>query len=321
MNAFTTKPRIWIAGHRGMVGSAILRRLSVEDADVVTVGHEMLDLREQAAVRSWVAKSRPDVIVIAAAKVGGILANNSYPVDFLLDNLLIETNVIHAAHQADVQQLIFLGSSCIYPKFASQPIKESALLTGPLEPTNEWYAISKIAGLKLCQAYRRQFSRRYISVMPCNLYGPNDNFDPANSHVLPALIRKFHEAKEAGHPQVVIWGSGAPLREFLHVDDLADAIVFLMDRYDSDEPINCGAGFDVTIRELAERIARIVGFSGELVFDTSKPDGTPRKLMNSARLAALGWKPKIALDDGIASVYKWFLQNQRPMLVHPRADR
>ena len=240
--------RIWVAGHRGMVGSALLRRLAQEDAEVLTVDRDELDLREQDAVRRWVARMRPDVILLAAAKVGGILANDSFPVDFLYDNLVIATNIVHAAHVAGVDRLVFLGSSCIYPKFAPQPIKEEALLTGPLEPTNEWYAIAKIAGIKLCQAYRKQFGRRYISVMPCNLYGQNDNFDLATSHVLPALIRKFHEAKETGKQEVVIWGTGTPLREFLYVDDLADAVVFLMDHYDGDEPINCGAGADVTIR-------------------------------------------------------------------------
>ncbi|WP_036259745.1 GDP-L-fucose synthase [Methylocapsa aurea] len=309
------KRRIWVAGHRGMVGSAILRRLAREGAEVLTAGREELDLREQDAVRRWVARERPDVIILAAAKVGGILANDTYPADFLVENLVIETNVIQAAHQADVERLVFLGSSCIYPKFAPQPIKEEALLTGPLEPTNEWYAIAKIAGIKMCQAYRRQYGRRYISVMPCNLYGQNDNFDLSTSHVLPALIRKFHEAKEAGKSEVVVWGTGTPLREFLYVDDLADAVVFLMDRYDGDEPINCGAGSDVTIRHLAETIGRVVGFEGSLVFDAGKPDGTPRKLMDSGRLAALGWQPKTKLEDGIAEVYRWFLQEKKPTLA------
>ncbi len=307
---FTGKRRIWVAGHRGMVGSAILRRLAGENVEILTVGRKELDLRDQSAVRAWVAREKPDVIILAAAKVGGILANDSYPADFLVDNLVIETNVIEAAHRADVDRLVFLGSSCIYPKFAPQPIKEDALLTGSLEPTNEWYAIAKIAGLKMCQAYRRQHGRRYISVMPSNLYGQNDNFDLLTSHVLPALMRKFHEAKEAGRNEVVVWGTGAPLREFLYVDDLADAVVFLMDHYDGDKPINCGAGSDVTIRELAETIGRVVGFSGELVFDASKPDGTPRKLMHSGRLASLGWRPKTTLEAGVAEVYRWFLQEK-----------
>ncbi len=309
--------RIWVAGHRGMVGSAVLRRLAQEDAEVLTVGRDELDLREQAAVQRWVARMRPDVILLAAAKVGGILANSSFPADFLYDNLVIATNIVHAAHLAGVDRLVFLGSSCIYPKFASQPIREDALLTGPLEPTNEWYAIAKIAGIKLCQAYRKQFGRRYISVMPCNLYEQNDNFDLATSHVLPALIRKFHEAKEAGKNEVVIWGSGTPLREFLYVDDLADAVVFLMDHYDGDEPMNCGTGTDVTIRELAEIVGRVVGFKGALVFDPSKPDGTPRKLMDSSRLKALGWRPKTSLESGIAEVYRWFV-GTRSELMTPR---
>lgn len=304
------KRRIWVAGHRGMVGSAIMRRLAGEDAEILTVDRRDVDLREQDAVRQWVARAKPDVIILAAAKVGGILANDSYPADFLFDNLVIETNVIQAAHLAGVEQLVFLGSSCIYPKFAPQPIKEDALLTGPLEPTNEWYAVAKIAGIKLCQAYRRQYGRRYISIMPCNLYGLNDNFDLSTSHVLPALIRKFHAAKAAGKTEVVVWGTGTPMREFLYVDDLADAVVFLMDRYDGSEPINCGAGSDVSIRQLAETVGRVAGFEGKLVFDTSKPDGTPRKLMDSSRLAALGWRPKTGLEEGIREVYRWFAQTQ-----------
>jgi GDP-L-fucose synthase len=293
-----------------MVGSAIMRRLVGEDAEILTVDRRDVDLREQDAVRQWVARAKPDVIILAAAKVGGILANDSYPADFLFDNLVIETNVIQAAHLANVEQLVFLGSSCIYPKFAPQPIKEDALLTGPLEPTNEWYAVAKIAGIKLCQAYRRQYGRRYISIMPCNLYGLNDNFDLSTSHVLPALIRKFHAAKATGKTEVVVWGTGTPMREFLYVDDLADAVVFLMDRYDGSEPINCGAGSDVSIRQLAETVGRVTGFEGKLVFDTSKPDGTPRKLMDSSRLAALGWRPKIGLEEGIREVYRWFAQTQ-----------
>jgi GDP-L-fucose synthase len=304
------KRRIWVAGHRGMVGSAIVRRLDPKNAEVLTICRGELDLRDQSAVRAWVAQQKPDVIILAAAKVGGILANDSYPADFLVDNLVIETNVIEAAHRANVDRLVFLGSSCIYPKFAPQPIKENSLLTGPLEPTNEWYAVAKIAGIKMCQAYRRQHGRRYISVMPSNLYGINDNFDLATSHVLPALIRKFHEAKQAGRREAVVWGTGAPLREFLYVDDLADAVLFLLDHYDADEPINCGAGYDLTIRELAETIGRVVGFSGQLVFDATKPDGTPRKLMDSGRLATLGWLPKTTLDDGIAEVYRWFLHEK-----------
>ena len=302
-----TRPRLFLAGHKGMVGSALLRRLSTENFEIVTADRKALDLREQTEVRNFLRREKPDVIILAAARVGGILANDSYPADFLSDNLAIEMNVIDGAHRAGVERLVFLGSSCIYPKFAAQPIREDALLTGALEPTNEWYAIAKIAGIKLCQAYRRQYGRRYISVMPSNLYGPNDNFDLATAHVLPALIRKFHEAKQAGRSEVVVWGSGTPRREFLHVDDLADAIAFLLDRYDADAPLNCGAGFDVSIRELAEKIGSIVGFESRLVFDPAKPDGTPRKLMDSSRMAALGWKPGIGLDEGIAETYRWFL--------------
>jgi GDP-L-fucose synthase len=305
-----SKRRIWVAGHRGMVGSAILRRLAKEDLEVLTVDRLNVDLREQHAVRQWVAFAKPDVVILAAAKVGGILANDSYPADFLFDNLAIETNVIQAAHLANVERLVFLGSSCIYPKFAAQPIKEDALLTGPLEPTNEWYAIAKIAGIKMCQAYRRQYGRRYIAVMPSNLYGLNDNFDLSTSHVLPALVRKFHAAKTAGDPEVVVWGTGTPLREFLYVDDLADAVVFLMDRYDRGEPINCGTGSEVSIRQLAEMIGRVAGFEGKLVFDIEKPDGTPRKLMDSSRLIALGWRPKTSLEEGVNEVYRWFARTQ-----------
>jgi GDP-L-fucose synthase len=305
------KRRIWVAGHRGMVGSALMRRLAKEDVEILTVDRRDVDLREQDAVRTWVARAKPDSIILAAATVGGILANDSRPADYLFDNLAIETNVIHAAHLAGVERLVFLGSSCIYPKFAPQPIKEDSLLTGPLEPTNEWYAIAKIAGIKMCQAYRRQYGRHYISVMPCNLYGQNDNFDLSTSHVLPALIRKFHAAKSAGKAEIIVWGTGTPLREFLYVDDLADAVVFLMDRYDGSEPINCGAGSDVSIRQLAETIGRVIGFEGTLVFDRSKPDGTPRKLMDSSRLAALGWQPKTSLETGIAEVYRWFVHSKQ----------
>jgi GDP-L-fucose synthase len=298
-----------------MVGSAIVRRLGHEPVEILSVGRDVLDLRDQFAVRAFVEHMRPNAVILAAAKVGGILANDSYPVDFLHDNLVIQTNVIHAAHQAGVEHLVFLASSCIYPKFAAQPIAEEALLSGPLEPTNEWYAIAKIAGIKLCQAYQKQYGRKYISVMPCNLYGPNDNFDLQTSHVFPALIRKFHTAKVSGAKEVTIWGTGAPLREFLHVDDLADAVVFLMHRYDAAEPINCGAGFDITVKDLAERIARVAGFEGNLVFDTTKPDGTPRKLMDSRRIAALGWKPRIGLDEGIAQTYRWFAENKHALTL------
>jgi GDP-L-fucose synthase len=307
--------RIFVAGHRGMVGAALMRRLARENVEIVTATRAEVDLRDANAVRAFLEREKPDAIVLAAAKVGGILANDTYPAEFLRDNLVIEANVVHEAHRADINRLVFLGSSCIYPKFAPQPISEDALLTGPLEPTNEWYAIAKIAGIKLCQAYRRQYGRHYISVMPCNLYGPFDNFDLQKSHVLPALMRKFHEAKLAGRDEVVVWGTGTPLREFLHVDDLADGTIFLLNTYDGAEPVNCGAGFDLSIRELAEKIGRIVGFEGRLVFDTSKPDGTPRKLIDSSRINGLGWTPRIGLDEGIASTYQWFLKTHASELA------
>lgn len=303
--------RIWVAGHKGMVGSALVRQLEKTDDQVLTVDRNAVDLRDQSAVQSWLTANRPDIIIFAAAKVGGIYANDKYPADFIYDNLAIELNVIHGAHLAGVDRLVFLGSSCIYPKFAPQPIREDSLLTGALEPTNEWYAIAKIAGIKLCQAYRKQYGRRYISVMPCNLYGPNDNFDLQTSHVLPALIRKFHEAKISQAKEVVVWGTGSPLREFLHVDDLARGVIHCMNVYDEYEHINCGAGTEVTIKDLAETVKDVVGFSGSLVFDTSKPDGTPRKLMDSSRLHALGWKPTISLTDGIRSSYEWFMRNHK----------
>ncbi len=304
------RQRIWVAGHGGMVGSAIVRQLEARGDEVLRVDRSVVDLRNQIAVEVWLKQMRPDAIIFAAAKVGGIYANDAFPADFIYDNLAIETNVIHSAHMANVDRLVFLGSSCIYPKFAAQPIKEESLLTGALEPTNEWYAIAKIAGIKLCQAYRKQYGRRYISVMPCNLYGPNDNYDLQNSHVLPALIRKFHEAKVAGDPEVVVWGTGTPLREFLHVDDLAKGVVFCLDRYDEYEHVNCGAGSEISIRGLAEIVQRVVGFEGRLVFDTTKPDGTPRKLMDSSRIRAMGWKPEIPLEEGIADAYRWFLAHK-----------
>lgn len=301
--------RIWVAGHKGMVGSAVVRQLANSSDQVLTVDRKTVDLRDQRAVEAWLKAERPDIIVFAAAKVGGIYANDTFPADFIYDNLAIELNIINGAHLAGVDRLVFLGSSCIYPKFAPQPIREDSLLTGALEPTNEWYAIAKIAGIKLCQAYRKQYGRHYISVMPCNLYGPNDNFDLKTSHVLPALIRKFHEAKMAGAKEVVVWGTGSPLREFLHVDDLARGVIHCMNEYDGYEHINCGAGSEVTIRELAGIVKSVVGFEGELVFDTTKPDGTPRKLMDSSRLHALGWSPQISLPDGIKSSYEWYLAN------------
>jgi GDP-L-fucose synthase len=302
--------RIWVAGHKGMVGSAITRCLTRRGDEVLKADRETLDLRSQTGVEIWLQQNRPEAIIFAAAKVGGIYANDTFPADFIYDNLAIEANVIHSAHLAGVERLVFLGSSCIYPKFAPQPIKEEALLTGPLEPTNEWYAIAKIAGIKLCQAYRKQYGRHYVSVMPCNLYGPGDNFDPLTSHVLPALIRRFQEAKKAELAEVVVWGTGKPLREFLHVDDLARAVVFCLDRYDEYEHINCGASSEISIRELAELVARVVGYAGKIVFDSTKPDGTPRKLMDSSRIAALGWKPEIPLEDGVAGTYRWYLEHK-----------
>jgi GDP-L-fucose synthase len=302
--------RIYVAGHIGLVGSAICRRLRQEGFDnLVLRDLQDLDLRDQAATRRFFAEAQPEYVFLAAAKVGGILANATYPADFIYDNLAIEANVIDAAARAGVRKLLFLGSSCIYPRLAPQPIREESLLTGPLEPTNEWYAIAKIAGIKLAQAYRAQYGLNAISLMPTNLYGPGDNFDLRSSHVLPALIRKTHEALRAGASEITVWGSGTPRREFLHVSDLADAAVFLMREYDSGEIINVGTGIDVTIRELAEMIVRAAGYTGNLVFDSSKPDGTPRKLLNVSRLTALGWKPKVALAGGIAETWRWYLEN------------
>ncbi|WP_281422953.1 GDP-L-fucose synthase [Sphingomonas colocasiae] len=302
--------RVWVAGHRGMVGSAVVYRLGREGCDILTAGRDMLDLVDQRSVREWIARERPDAIVLAAARVGGILANDTYPVDFLYDNLMIEANIIEAAHRADVNRLLFLGSSCIYPKFAPQPIPEDALLTGPLEPTNEWYAIAKIAGIKLAQAYRRQYGRDYISAMPTNLYGPGDNFDLQSSHVLPALIRKAHEAKLTGTSEIGIWGTGTPRREFLHVDDCADACTFLLKNYSNAEHVNVGSGEDVTILELARLVCDAIGFTGGIATDPGKPDGTPRKLMSADKLRGLGWTPSIGLREGIAATYDWFLANR-----------
>ncbi|MDT7934757.1 MAG: GDP-L-fucose synthase [Sphingomonadaceae bacterium] len=299
--------RVWVAGHRGMVGAAIVRRLERERCELLTASRGELDLRDQAATRAWVEANRPQVAVIAAAKVGGILANDRLPADFLYDNLMIEANAIEAAHRLGVEKLLFLGSSCIYPKHAPQPIPEDALLTGPLEPTNEWYAVAKIAGIKLAQAYRRQHERDFISAMPTNLYGPGDNYSLTGSHVIPALIRKAHEAKLAGAEAMVVWGSGTPRREFLHVDDLADACVHLLQTYSDASHVNVGSGDDVTIAELAQLIAGVVGFQGRLEFDRSKPDGTPRKLMDSSRLAAMGWSPRIGLSEGLADAYRCYL--------------
>jgi len=297
--------KVYIAGHRGMVGSAICRRLQKEGfTDIVTRTSSDLDLRNQAAVRDFFAKERPDHVFLAAAKVGGIMANNTYRAEFLYDNLLIESNIIDAAYRNGVKKLLFLGSSCIYPKMAPQPLKEEYLLTGPLEETNEPYAIAKITGIKLCDAYRAQYGCNFISVMPTNLYGPNDNYDLTTSHVLPALIRKFHEAKQTGAPAVTIWGSGKPRREFLHADDLADACYFLMQRYDEPGLVNIGTGEDLEIGELALLIKKIVGYPGKIGHDTSKPDGTPRKLMDVSKLNRLGWKAGIPLEDGLRRVYE-----------------
>lgn len=299
--------RVWVAGHRGMVGGAVVRRLETEDCEVLTAGRDVVDLTSQAEVGDWMAEARPDAIVMAAAKVGGILANDTHPVDFLLQNLQIETNIVEAAHANDVERFLFLGSSCIYPKMAPQPMAEDSLLTGPLEPTNEWYAIAKIAGIKLMQAYRKQHGRDWISAMPTNLYGPGDNYDLESSHVLPALLRKFHEAKQSGADTVEVWGSGKPLREFLHCDDLADALVFLLKEYSGYDHVNVGSGVEVSIRELAETIARVVGYEAELVFDATKPDGTPRKLMDSTRLHEMGWNNVRSLEEGVKDAYQHFL--------------
>lgn len=299
--------RIYVAGHGGMVGSAIVRQLAAMDCEVLT-SDRSTDLRDQAAVRSWFADNRPEAVVVAAAKVGGILANDTFPAEFLYDNLMIEANIIEAAHRNQAEKLLFLGSSCIYPRLAPQPITEDALLTGPLEPTNEWYAIAKIAGVKLCQAYRRQYGCDFISAMPTNLYGQGDNFDLASSHVLPALMRKAHEAKLSRASSIEIWGTGTPRREFLHVDDLAAACVFLLENYSGEQHVNIGSGQDLPIIELAQIVCEIVGFEGSITTDISKPDGTPRKLMSGQKLASMGWTPKISLRQGIADTYCAFLQ-------------
>jgi len=314
------KQRIFVAGHRGMVGSAIVRQLEQKaDVEILTATRSELNLLDQTAVQSWFQQHAVDQVYLAAAKVGGIHANNEYPAEFIYENLMIEANIIHAAHQSGVQKLLFLGSSCIYPKNAEQPMREEALLTGTLEPTNEPYAIAKIAGIKLCESYNRQYGRDYRSVMPTNLYGPNDNFHPENSHVIPALIRRFHEAKEAGAKQVDAWGTGTPMREFLHVDDMAAASLHVMQLDDvtyqaNTQPmlshINVGTGIDCTIKELTETVASVVGFRGEIVWDTSKPDGTPRKLMDVSRLNALGWQASIKLEDGLLDAYQWFIEHQ-----------
>lgn len=296
--------RVWVAGHRGMVGSAIVRRLEQEDCEILTVGRDNVDLANQAQTSEWIMENRPQAVFLAAAKVGGILANDTRPAEFLYENLMIESNIIDASYRAGVEKLLFLGSSCIYPKFAEQPIKEEALLTGALEPTNEWYAIAKIAGIKLTQAYRKQYGCDFISAMPTNLYGSGDNFNLNSSHVLPALLRKAHEAKMRGEKEITIWGTGTPRREFLHADDCADALVFLMKNYSHDSHVNVGSGEDISILELAELICKIVGFEGEIKHDLSKPDGTPRKLMSAQKLNALGWKTSSTLFQGIESFYQ-----------------
>ncbi|WP_098899797.1 GDP-L-fucose synthase family protein [Streptomyces sp. st77] len=304
--------RIFVAGHRGLVGSAVARRLADDGHEVLTCGRDLLDLRDAARTETYLKEVRPDAVVLAAAKVGGIMANSTYPVQFLEDNLRIQLSVIAGAHAAGTERLLFLGSSCIYPRLAPQPIREESLLTGELEPTNEAYALAKIAGIVQTQSYRRQYGASYISAMPTNLYGPGDNFDLETSHVLPALIRRFHEARRDGAPEVTLWGSGSPRREFLHVDDLAAACVSLLEAYDGDEPVNIGCGEDLTIRELAENVRDVTGYEGRIAWDTSKPDGTPRKLLDVTRLNALGFTPKIPLRDGIARTYAWWLGQLPP---------
>lgn len=301
--------RIWVAGHRGMVGSAVVRRLSACDVELLTLDRADLDLRDSSSVHAWVASNRPEIIVLAAARVGGIRANDTYPVDFLFDNLAIQQAVIGAAARYGVAKLMVLGSSCIYPRQAAQPIAPSDLLTGPFEPTNQWYAVAKIAGIKLAEAFRRQHGLDFISVIPTSLYGPGDNFDLQGGHVIPALIRKAHEAKRNNATEITVWGTGEPLREFLHVDDLADALVMLLERYSAPDPINVGSGEEISIRELAEAACRTVGFEGDIRFDTSRPDGMPRKLIDSSVLATLGWRRRIDLKTGLDDLYRWFLAN------------
>ncbi|MCB1531265.1 MAG: GDP-L-fucose synthase [Alphaproteobacteria bacterium] len=304
-----TDKKIWVAGHNGMVGAAIVRRLQEEGCEVLITPRDELDLTRQADVEDWVAKNKPDAVFLAAAKVGGIHANNTYPAEFLYENLAIEANIIHAAYINKVEKLVFLGSSCIYPKHAPQPMKEEDLLTGPLEQTNEWYAVAKIAGIKLCQAYRKQYGCDFVSVMPTNLYGPGDNYHPENSHVPAALIRRFHEAKEARDSEVVIWGTGAPLREFMHVDDMADACVFVMKNYSDDEFLNVGTGEEISIQDFANTVAQMVGYTGKVKNDLSKPDGTMRKLIDSSKLRGLGWMPSYTLTDGLAMTYEHFCEH------------
>ena len=303
--------KIYIAGHRGMVGGAIKQQLERRGfKNIITRIRSELDLKNQQAVEEFFKEEKPDHVFLAAAKVGGIYANDTYPADFIRENLQIQTNVIDSAYRSGVKKLLFLGSTCIYPKMAPQPIKEEYLLTGPLEPTNEWYAIAKIAGLKMCAAYRRQYGFDAISVMPTNLYGPGDNFGLENSHVLPALMRRFHEAKINSDPEVVVWGTGSPRREFLHVDDMADAVLYLMENYSDEETVNIGVGDDIPIRDVAQMLKKVVGFEGELTFDTSKPDGTPRKLLDVTKLHNLGWQASVQLEEGLQDTYQWFLEHQ-----------
>ncbi|MEQ8603999.1 MAG: GDP-L-fucose synthase [Marivibrio sp.] len=316
--------RVFVAGHRGLVGGALVRRLESEGCEILTAGRETLDLGRQREVEGWLAAEKPDAVFVAAAKVGGIQANDTRPAEFLYENLAIETHLIHGAYEAGVEKLIFLGSSCIYPRLAPQPMSEDALLTGPLEPTNEWYALAKIAGIKLCDAYRRQYDADFISVMPTNLYGPGDNFSLEGGHVLPALLRRFHEAKQAGAAEVTVWGDGSPLREFLHVEDLADGAVFLAKHYSAEGHVNIGTGEEVSIGALAELVKRVVGFEGRLVYDASKPNGTPRKLVDASKLQALGWTPSIALEDGVRRTYDWLLDrlaSGEEINGWPRAER
>jgi GDP-L-fucose synthase len=312
--------RVWVAGHRGLVGSALVRRLEREDCEVLTVSRSKCDLRDPAQVDRWMGEARVDAIFLAAAQVGGILANDTRPVAFLYDNMLIQNTVIEAARKFGVEKLMFLGSSCIYPRLAPQPIPESALLTGPLEPTNQWYALAKIAGIKLCQAYRRQYGCDFFSVMPTNLYGPSDNFDLLSSHVVPGLMAKVHQAKESGAREIEVWGTGKPQREFLHVDDAADGMVYLMQHYSDDDIVNLGTGNEITIADLASLMCRVVGFRGGVRFDTSKPDGTPRKVLDLTRLHALGWRAHISLTDGLQRTYRWYLEqgqtSREQTLVH-----
>jgi len=303
--------RVWVAGHGGMVGAALVRRLAREDCEILTVDRAQVDLRRQSEVEDWLAEARPEAVVVAAATVGGILANASRPAEFIYDNLAIETNVIHGAWRSGVEKLLFLGSSCIYPRDAAQPMTEEALLTGPLEPTNQWYAVAKIAGLKLCQAYRREHGCDFITAMPTNLYGPSDNFDLASSHVVAALMRKAHEARIAGDGALTVWGTGRPRRELLYVEDLADALVFLLRNYSGEPHVNVGTGKDIAISDLAALIAEVVGFDGALTFDPSKPDGTPRKLLDVSRLTALGWSPSTSLRDGLTATYRWYCERAR----------